>query len=38
LLQRAIARGYSRQFARTDDDLQSIRTLPQVDAMLKDPR
>lgn len=38
LLQRAIARGYSRQFARTDDDLQSIRTLPQVDAMLKDAR
>jgi serine/threonine-protein kinase len=37
-LRQAIAHGYSRQFARTDDDLQSIRTLPQVDSLLKDQR
>jgi serine/threonine-protein kinase len=37
-LERALAKGYSRELAREDDDLASIRTLPRVRAALRDVR
>jgi serine/threonine-protein kinase len=37
-LERAVSQGYSRALARGDDDLASIRTLPKVQALLKDAR
>jgi tetratricopeptide (TPR) repeat protein len=37
-LDRAVAQGYSRTLARGDDDLESIRKLPTVQALLRDSR
>jgi tetratricopeptide (TPR) repeat protein len=37
-LDRALSQGYSRALASGDDDLASIRTLPKVEAMLRDAR
>jgi serine/threonine protein kinase/tetratricopeptide (TPR) repeat protein len=37
-LERAVGQGYSRAFAREDDDLSSIATLPKVRELLREPR
>jgi hypothetical protein len=36
-LRRAIERGYERRWARTDDDLRSIRDLPEFKQLTADP-
>jgi eukaryotic-like serine/threonine-protein kinase len=37
-LERAVARGYSRALARGDDDLEALRKLPTVQALLRESR